>query len=94
MRNALSQSIRDAGLVDIVGRNLQFYTIPDNKTDKALAHFAGNMRQHLVIILQLHLEHCSGQNGTDSPLYLLGLRIPAAGTATLTLGNGLLVNPA
>ena len=41
----------NSGLVEVVWRHLHFYLVADSQTyPTALAHFAGDMSQHLMVI--------------------------------------------
>src|SRR5579871_1060427 len=41
----------------VVRRKLDGHLIAGQNADEVLAHFAGDVRQHLVLVLQLHAEH-------------------------------------
>src|SRR6185369_17485132 len=42
----------DAGFVQVVLGHLHFHAVTDGEPDEALAHLAGNGRQHLVLVVQ------------------------------------------
>lgn len=49
----------------IVGRHLDIYFVADADADKVLAHFAGDMGQHLVTVGEGHTKHGTWQNLGD-----------------------------
>src|SRR5271166_5338234 len=53
--------IHDAAPVQVVGRKLHGHPVAWKYFDEVLAHFAGDVRQNLVLVLQLNLEHGIGQ---------------------------------
>ena len=61
----LAETVDDSGLVHIVGRHLQLHTIARRQPDETLAHLSGNVREHGVIVRQLHAEHRSREHGCD-----------------------------
>src|SRR5258706_5172801 len=65
-KNCLTDAPHDARLVQIVLRHLHLHAITDGETDEALAHLAGNGRQHLMLVVQFDAKHGSRQNGLDA----------------------------
>jgi hypothetical protein len=59
----------DAGLGEIVRRHLHFHAIADGEPDEALAHLAGNGREHLMLVRQFHPEHRARQHSEDAPFH-------------------------
>src|ERR1035441_582419 len=57
----------DAGLVQVIGRHLHLHAVADGEPHEPFAHFAGNGRQHLMLVVQFDAEHCSGQDRQDAP---------------------------
>ena len=55
----------DARLVQIVGRHLHFHAITSGQTNEAFAHFPGDRRQDLMLVVQLNFEHRSSQHGQN-----------------------------
>ncbi len=61
----------DPALVQIVGRHFHLHLVAHGQPNPtALAHFPGDVRQHFVVVLEFHPEHCAGQNLTDHTHYL------------------------
>src|ERR1700730_9529663 len=58
---ALLIPVHDAAARKIVGRKLHCDFVPRENTNKILAHLPGNVRQHLVLVLQLDAKHGVGQ---------------------------------
>src|SRR5258708_5295206 len=50
-------AVDDAAARQIVRRKLHGYFVSRENTNKILAHLAGNVRQHLMFVFQLHAEH-------------------------------------
>jgi len=53
--------------------HFEFNAITGGQTDKALAHFAGDMSEDEVLVIQLHPEHGSGQDGNHLALELYSI---------------------
>lgn len=53
-------AVGDPPPAEIVGRQLHLHPIPFEHTDVVLPHLAGEVRQHLVAVLQLDPERCIG----------------------------------
>src|SRR5215471_1889224 len=49
----------------VVRRKLHRDLVSRKNADEILSHFAGDMRQHLVLVLQLHAKHRVGQRFND-----------------------------
>jgi len=62
---AMSESVNDPRLGNIIRRHLHFHPVPDRKADKTFAHPPGNVREHEVIIFQGHPKHCPGQHAPN-----------------------------
>src|SRR5205814_4584891 len=60
--NALPQAIGDARLVEVVGRHLHLDAITDGEPDETFAHFAGDVRQHLMFVVELDAKHGARQH--------------------------------
>jgi hypothetical protein len=69
---AMSESINDARPGGVVGRHLHFYSITDRQTNKAFAHFAGNMRKNKVIVRERDPKHGPWQDCRNRALQLDG----------------------
>src|SRR5216684_1676754 len=50
-------AIDNPAAIQIVWRKLDGDLVPRKDTNEILAHLAGHMRQHFVLVLQLHPEH-------------------------------------
>ena len=54
--------VRNSAAVEIVRRQFNEHAIAGQNSDEVLAHLAGDVRQHLVLVIfQLHSEHGVGQ---------------------------------
>jgi hypothetical protein len=58
----------NSGLVQVIGRHLHLHAVADGEAHEPLAHFAGNGRQHLMLVVQLDAKHRSGQDRQNAPL--------------------------
>src|SRR5512146_2078685 len=58
-------AIHDPSAGQVVGRKFHRYAIAGKNTNEVLAHFAGDMRQHLMLVLQLDLKHGVRQRFDD-----------------------------
>jgi hypothetical protein len=54
---AMSESINDARPGGVVWRHLHFHPVTDREADKALAHFAGYMRENEMIVRERDPKH-------------------------------------
>ena len=61
----LAKPVDDASFIDVIGRHLHFDAVADGKTNKALAHFTGNMGEDEVLVRQLNTKHCTRKNRHD-----------------------------
>lgn len=61
----LPKTIRDAGLREVVRRHFESDTVTDGEANEVAAHFTGNMRKDLVVVIQRDPEHRSRQNGLN-----------------------------
>ena len=61
----LSESKNDPGLGRVVGRHFHFHFVSHHQPDESLAHFAGDVSQHLMSTGQSALEHRASQNGRN-----------------------------
>src|SRR5712692_9309715 len=55
------EPVDDSPARQVVGRQLHLHPVARQDTDKVLTHLAGDMRQHLVLVLELHPEHGVGE---------------------------------
>ena len=62
-RPRLPEPIDDPRLREIVRRHFQLHAIARGETDESLAHFARDVREHEVLVRQLHAKHGSGEDG-------------------------------
>src|SRR5580704_1607465 len=58
-------TVNNSSAIQIVGRKLYRDFVAGKNADKVLAHFARDMRQNLVLVLQFHLEHGIRQRFQD-----------------------------
>lgn len=54
-------SVGDTSLRKVIYRNINCHSVTRKDLDEVHPHLTGDMRQNLMVILQLHLEHCVGQ---------------------------------
>ncbi len=66
----LLETIGDSTTVEIIGRQFNCHPIAGKNLDVVHAHLAGDMRQDLVPIFQLDLEHCVGERFDNRSLKL------------------------
>src|SRR4051794_39020748 len=57
----LPEPVGDPSFAQIIRRHLHPHPVTKGETDKALPHFAGNVREDEMFILELDPEHCSGE---------------------------------
>src|SRR3546814_10090396 len=50
----------DAALGQVIGRHLDVHAVAREDANAVLAHLAGGMRQHFMVVVQLHAEHRVG----------------------------------
>jgi len=56
-RVAMLEPINDASFGGVVWRHLHFYSITDRQTNKAFAHFAGDMRKNEMFVSECDPKH-------------------------------------
>src|ERR1700686_1736911 len=56
-RSALLVAVHDAAARQVVRRKLDGHFVPRENADEILGHLSGDVRQPLVLVLQLHAEH-------------------------------------
>jgi len=61
----LLQTINDPGLVQIVGRHFHLNPVTIGEADETLPHFARDMGENFMLIVQLNTEHGSCEDGDD-----------------------------
>ena len=61
----LAKPVDNTCLVQIVRRHFEFHSIPRGQPNKSLPHSAGNVREHLMLVVQLDSEHRPGKDGRD-----------------------------
>src|SRR6185437_13421732 len=97
---ALFITINNSSAIQVVGRKLDRYFVSGKNADEILAHFSGNVRQHLVLAFQFHPEHgvrqrfndrCHDFNRVFFAHYLLTKTSLVVGSWSLALGRWLLV---
>src|SRR5712692_2140388 len=76
-------AVHDAAARQIVRRKLHGYFVSRENTNKIFAHLAGNMRQHLMLVFQLHAKHGVGQRLDDRGHHFDGVLLGVAGVAFL-----------
>src|SRR6266851_2500735 len=78
-------AVDDAAARQIVRRKLHGYFVSRENTNKILAHLAGNVRQHLMLVFQLHAKHGVRQRLDHRGHYFNGVLLGIAGVAFLFL---------
>src|SRR3984893_7817084 len=76
-------AVDDAAACQIVRRKLYGYFVSRENTNKIFAHLAGNVRQHLMLVLQFHAKHGVWQRLDHRGHYLNGVLLGIAGVAFL-----------
>src|SRR5229473_3062658 len=76
-------AVDDAAARQIVRRKLHGYFVSRENTNKIFAHLAGNVRQHLMLVFQLHAKHGVGQRLDHRGHYFDGVLLGIAGVAFL-----------
>src|SRR5262249_22834989 len=68
----------DAATLEIVRRHLDDHPVADAGADAEFTHLAGGVRQHFMLVVELHAEIAVRQNLRDGPVELeqLFLRHP------------------
>ncbi len=61
----LTESIYDAGFVEVVRRHFDFDAVSDGQSDESLPHLAGDVSEHHVAVVQFDAEHGSRQDCFD-----------------------------
>ena len=61
----LIEAIDDAGLGQIVGRHFELHAVAGGQADETLAHLAGDVREDLMAVGQLHPKHGARQHLGD-----------------------------
>src|ERR1700680_2231519 len=78
--------IDDPATRQIVGRELDCHLIACKNAYKILSHLARNMRQHLVLVVQLHPEHRVRQRLDHRGHHFDGIFLRIAGISLLFVG--------
>src|SRR6266851_5044819 len=78
-------AVDDAAARQIVGRKFHRYFVSRQDPNKIFAHLAGNVRQHLMLVFQLHAKHGIGQRLDHRSHDFDGVLIGVAGVAFLFL---------
>jgi len=55
----------DPGFMQVVRAHIHLHPVPQVQSDEALAHLPRNGREHDVLIVQFHPEHCACQDSND-----------------------------
>jgi hypothetical protein len=63
----LTQSIGDARFAQIVRGHFETDAVADGQADEMPAHFAGNMGEDFVLVIQHYSKHCARQNRLNRP---------------------------
>ena len=58
---ALLEAERDSALGEVVGRHFHVHAVAGEDADAVLAHLAGGVGEHFVVIVQLDPEHRIGE---------------------------------
>src|SRR4051794_29986235 len=66
----LPVAVDDAGAGQVVRRQLAPHAVAREDADPEAAHLAGDVPQHLVVVVELHAEHRVGQGLDDLALEL------------------------
>ena len=84
-------AVGDAATAEVVGRELDLHTVAREDPDVVHAHLPGDVREHLVPVLELDPEHGVGQRFDDRPLdqdrVVLGLGQDSPPTSCRTRGK-------
>src|SRR6267378_3276135 len=76
-------AVDDAAARQIVRRKLHGYFVSRENTNKIFAHLAGNVRQHSMLVFQLHAKHGVRQRLDHRGHYFNGVLLGIAGVAFL-----------
>ncbi|MFT6864961.1 MAG: hypothetical protein ACJAVK_003533, partial [Akkermansiaceae bacterium] len=82
-----TQTKDDSRLRSVVWRHLHLHFVANHKSDKTLAHFAGNVGQYFMITWQGNLEHCSCKHGGDRSFDLDGFLLVSFSWCPVGFGN-------
>src|SRR5680860_822557 len=63
-------AVGDPAAVEVVGRELDLHPVAREDADVVAAHLARDMAEHLVVVVELDLEHRVGQGLGDLALQL------------------------
>src|SRR5712692_10378743 len=80
-------AVNDAPAGQVVWRKLDSNLVPGQDADEVLAHLSGDVRQHLVLVLELNAKHRVGQwldhrrHGLLSQFTRTGRSLPAVASA-------------
>ncbi len=69
----LSKSVGNPSFGQVVRRHFQAHTIADRQAHKMPAHFAGDVREYFMLVIQHHTKHRAWQNRLDRSFQLNGL---------------------
>src|SRR5580658_9651010 len=72
-RQNLLVTIHNPAARQIVRRELHRYFVSRQNPDEILSHLAGNVRQHLMLVLELHAKHRIWQRLNHRRHYLYGI---------------------
>ena len=64
------EAVNDACFVGIVRGHFDFHPIPNHQANEAFTHFAGDVSQYFVSVLEFHTEHGASQHGGDGAFKL------------------------
>jgi hypothetical protein len=64
----LFEAIDNPGLVEVVRGHLDLDSITDGESDEALSHFARDVGQNDVFVVEFNSEQGAGQHGVDASL--------------------------
>jgi hypothetical protein len=60
-KEKLAETVHDPGLAQIVRGHFQLHAVAIEQADETLAHLAGDVSQHCVLVGQFHVKHRPGQ---------------------------------
>jgi len=63
------ESVDDSGFADIIRRHFHSNSVANGKADKTFAHFAGDVREHKMLVSQGNPEHGARQHRHNSAFY-------------------------
>jgi hypothetical protein len=70
LARALTESIHDSRLIDIVRGHFQLHPVADGEANKSFSHFARDMGEDYVIVRQADAEHRAGEHGGNQSFEL------------------------